>query len=191
MPKLRTAILAGGATLLFAGAAVAATAQFHTMSVNLPDGSVAHITYAGDVAPKVAVDEADAQAAAYADPFAAMDRDFARVSAMMEQQRQQMMQQVAAMQRQGQQQGAGQPGQLVVTGNMPAGSSYSYSMVSSSNGKGTCSQTVEWRSDGSGREPQVTRASSGDCGAIKGGEGDKPVPASAPQKAAAVDPRSI
>jgi hypothetical protein len=194
MIKLRTAILAGVGTLLFAGAAVAATAKFHTMSVDLPDGSVAHITYAGDVAPKVAIDAANAQDqqdgpddAVANDPFAAMDQDFARVSAMMAHQQQQMTQQVAAMQHQG----AGQPGQVVITGNMPAGSSYSYTMVSSSNGKASCSQSVEYRSNGDGKAPMVTRASSGDCGAVKGGEGDKPVPVSAPQQPAPVDPRSI
>jgi len=185
MPKLRTALIAGAATLLFAGVAVAATAKFHTMQVSLPDGSVARITYAGDVAPKVAVEPVDAQAAAYVDPFAAMERDMALV----QQRHAEVMRQIAAMQQQAAAQA--QSGQVVVTGNMPAGSSYSYSMVSSSNGNGSCTQTVEWRSDGSGKQPQVTRASSGDCGAVKGGEGDKPVPASAPRKAAPVDPRSI
>jgi hypothetical protein len=182
-------MIAGAATLLFAGAAVAATAELHTMQVNLPDGSVAQITYVGDTAPKVAIEPVDGQAAAYLDPFAAMDRDFARMSAMMEAQRQQAMQQVAAMQ---QQAAAGaQPGKVFIAGTMPQGTSYSYTVVSSSNGQGSCTQSVELRSDGAGKEPQVTRASSGDCGAAKSGEGDKPVPVSAPQKAAPVDPRSI
>lgn len=189
MPKLRTALIAGAASLLFAGAAVAATAKFHTMSVNLPDGSVAHITYAGDVAPQVAVQAPDAQAIAYTDPFAAMDREFARISAMMEQQQLEAMRQAATMQQQAT--AGGKPGQFLVTGTMPAGSSYSYTVISSSSGNGTCTQSVEWRSTGEGKEPQVTRASSGDCGAVKAGEGDKPVPASAPQRAAPVDPRSI
>lgn len=190
MPKLRTAMIAGAATLLFAGVAVAATANLHTMQVSLPDGSVAQITYVGDTAPKVAIAPVDAQAAASADPFAAMDRDFARVSAMMAAQHQQAMQQVAAMQQQAAAAGA-QPGKVFIAGTMPQGSSYSYSVVSSSNGRGSCTQSVEWRSDGAGKEPQVTRASSGDCGAAKSGEGDKPVPVSAPQKAQPVDPRSI
>lgn len=193
MPKLRTAVLAGAATVLFAGAAAAATAKFHTMSVDLPDGSVAHIQYVGDVAPKVSVEPVDARQVAFLDPFAAMDRQFAdlqRVSAMMERQHAEMMRQLATAQAQAT--AAARPGgQFVVTGNMPAGSSYQYTIVSSSSGKGTCTQTVEWRSDGAGKQPQVTRASSGDCGAVKGGEGDKVVPVSAPAKAAPVDPRSI
>ena len=97
---------------------------------------------------------------------------------------------MGAMQRQAPA-GSGSAGHVVVTGNMPAGSSYSYTMVSSSDGKASCTQTVEWRSDGSGKAPQVTRASSGDCGTAKAGEGDQVVPVSAPAKAAPVDPRSI
>jgi hypothetical protein len=188
MPKLRTVAIVGAATLLFAGAAVAATAKVKTMQVSLPDGSIANITYVGDVAPKVAIEPVDVQAA-YADPFAAMERDFARVSAMMEAQHRQAMEQIAAMQQQAAV--SAQPGKVFIAGTMPRGSSYSYTMVSSSNGQGSCTQTVEWRSDGAGKEPQVRRASSGDCGAAKSGEGDKPVPASVSQKAAPVDPRSI
>jgi hypothetical protein len=184
MSKLRTAVLAGGATLLFAGAAAAATAEFHTMNVALPDGSVAHISYQGEVAPQVTVEPVDARALAYVDPFAAMEREMA----LIEQRHADMMRQVAAMQRQAA--AGGQPGQIVVTGNMPAGTSYSYTMVSSSTGSGSCTQTVEWRSDGSGKAPQVTRASSGDCSAVKRGEG-KAIPVSTPAKPAPVDPRSI
>lgn len=178
MPKLRTAVLAGVASLAFAGAAVAATAGLHTMTVDLPDGSVAHVTYAGDVPPRIAIEPVDVRAVAY-DPFLAMDREFVRVSALLAQQRQDMVRQAAAMQQQ------------AVVGSVPAGSSYSYTMVSTSSGKGACTQTVEWRSTGAGQAPQVTRASSGDCGAARSGEGDKPVPVSAPAKPAPVDPRSI
>jgi hypothetical protein len=189
MPKLRTAVIAGAATLLFAGAAIAATTNLHTMRVSLPDGSVAQITYVGDTAPKIAIEPVDALPAAFAEPFAAMDRDFARVSAIMEAQRQQAMQQVVALQRQAAV--GAQPGKVFVPGAVPAGGSYSYTVVSSSDGQGSCTQSVEWRSDGTGKQPLVTRASSGDCGAAKGGEGNKPVPVAAPQKAAPVDPRSI
>jgi hypothetical protein len=182
MPKLRTVVIAGAATLLFAGAAVAATAKVKTMQVSLPDGSIANITYVGDVAPKVVFEPVDVQAA-YSDTFAAMERDFARVSAIMEAQHRQAMQQQVAV--------SAQPGKVFIAGTMPRGSSYSYTMVSSSNGQGSCTQTVEWRSEGVGKEPQVRRASSGDCGAAKNGEGDKPVPASVSQNAASVDPRSI
>jgi hypothetical protein len=189
MRKLRTVVLAGAAALLCAGVAVAATTEFHSISVNLPDGGIAHIEYAGDVAPRVAIAPAAARDAA--DSMFAMDPDFARISAMMARQQQEMMRQVAALRNQAAAGAQGQAGQFVVTGNMPAGSSYQYTMVSSSSGNGSCTQSIEWRSDGANKQPQVTRASSGDCGAVQGGEGSKPVPASAGQQAAVADGRTI
>ena len=89
----RTTILAGGAALLLAGTAAYAAEKLHTMNVSLPDGSVAQIEYAGDVAPKVAVRPADAVPIAFVDPFAELDR----MAAYMEVQHRAMMQQVAAM----------------------------------------------------------------------------------------------
>jgi len=178
MPKLRTILIAGGASLLFAGAAFAAAERLHTMHVNLPDGSVAHITYVGDSAPKVAIDPAEARRAVAYDPFAEMDRQMAALE-----------QQVAEMQRAAAASGA-QPGQVLVSGNLPAGSSYSVTTVSTSNGKSSCTQTVEYRSDGKGAAPRITRASSGDCDAVK--MNTEPVPASAPAPATPrPDPRSI
>lgn len=188
MLKLRTAVLAGGVSFLFAGAAFAAADKLHTMKVDLPDGSVARITYAGDVAPKVAIDPIEARRVVAYDPFAAMEREMA----VMQQRHAQMMRQVAEMQQAAAASGAqAQPGQVLVSGNLPAGSSYSYTVVSSSNGGSGCTQTVEWRSDGSSAQPKVTRASSGDCDAVR--MNDKPVPVSAPAKDAPVrhDPRSI
>jgi hypothetical protein len=186
MPKLRTVALAGGVSLLFAGAAFAAAEKLHTMKVDLPDGSVAHITYAGDVAPKVAVEPGDARQMVAYDPFAAMDREMA----VMEQRHAQIMQQVAEMQRAAASGQAAQPGQVLISGNLPTGSSYSYTMVSSANGKTACTQTVEYRSDGSSAEPKVTHASSGDCDAVK--MNDKPVTVSAPKEAPVRhDPLSI
>ena len=184
--KLRTLVLAGAASVVVAGAALAATGKLKTMQVDLHDGSVAQIEYVGDVAPKVVLLPAP-QAAPVLDPFAELDR----MTAQMEQQHAMMMQQMAALQQHAAS-GSGQPGQVVVTGNMPAGSSYQYTVVSTSNGKGgSCTQTIEWNSDGSTKEPQVTRASSGDCDAVK--PNDKPVPAAAPQAEPAkpFDPRTI
>lgn len=186
MSKLRTAVLAGGASFLFAGAAFAAAEKLHTMQVDLPDGSVAHVTYAGDVAPKVSVEPVEARRVVVYDPFAAMEREMAA----MRHRHAQMMRQVAEMQAAAAH-GRTQPGQVLVSGNLPAGSSYSYTVVSSSNGKTNCTQTVQWTSDGSGAEPKVVRANSGDCDAVK--MNDKPVPVSAAPKEAPVkhDPRSI
>lgn len=144
----RTTILAGGAALLLAGTAAAAAEKLRTMNVALPDGSVAQIHYSGDVAPQVSVQPVDAVPVVYVDPFA----EFEQLAAYMEAQQQAMMQQVAAMQ-----QAAAQGG----TAALPAGVHYTY--VSSTTDANGCTQTVQYRSDGSGAQPQVTRASAGAC----------------------------
>jgi hypothetical protein len=160
----RTTILAGGAALLLAGTAAAAAEKLHTMNVALPDGSVAQIHYSGDVAPQVSVQPVDAVPVAYVDPFA----EFEQLAAYMEAQQQAMMQQVAAMQ-----QAAAQGG----TAALPAGVHYTY--VSSTMDANGCTQTVQYSSDGSGAQPQVTRTSAGAC--------DKAV-SDAPVTASAVKP---
>jgi hypothetical protein len=176
--KLRTTLLAGGLLCLAAGGAAFAASKMKTETVDLGNGSVAQVQYVGDVAPKVTVVPAEAQAVAESDPFARMDAMFAQ----MEAQRQQVMQQVAEMQRQAAASGAQAnqgSGQVMVSTNVPAGGTYHYTVVTStsSNGK-SCTQTVEYSSDGKSAEPKMTRASSGDCDAVK--PNDKPVPASAP-----------
>jgi len=180
MPSIRTLVLAGAATFLFAGAAVAATSNLHTMSVDLPDGSVAKIRYAGDVAPKIEIQPVEMREAAQSDQFeAAMFPElihFDRIAAMLDAQSQEMMTRIAAMEREAA--SAVAPGGLMVSDKLPAGTSVSYSFTSFSNGRTGCTQSVEWRSDGSGAAPKVTRASSGDCDAAA--KGDKAVPASTP-----------
>ena len=44
------------AAAAIAGTAIAANSETHVMNVSLPDGSVAHVQYVGDVAPKVTVE---------------------------------------------------------------------------------------------------------------------------------------
>jgi hypothetical protein len=151
----RPTILAGGAALLLAGTAAAAAEKLHTMNVALPDGSVAQIEYTGDVAPKVSVQPLDAIPVAFVDPFAELDR----VAAYMEAQHAAMMQQVAQLERAAAQSGA--PGQMTLVGNLPAGAHYTF--VSSTTDASGCTQTVEYSSDGSGAQPQVTRTSAGSC----------------------------
>ena len=165
----RTTILAGGAALLLAGTAAAAAEKLHTMHVALPDGSVAQIEYAGDVAPRVAVQPVEAVPVAYADPFAELDR----MAAYMEAQHQAMMQQVAAMEQAAAKDGA-TPGQLTVVGDLPAGTHFTY--VSSSTDANGCTQTVQYSSDGSSAQPKVTRTSAGSCDKATS---DAPVAASA------------
>lgn len=187
MRKLPATLLAVAGLALAAGVAQAAE-RMRTMEVALPDGSVAQIEYAGKVAPRVEVLPAEARvpadtgAIAY-DPFAEMDR----ISAMMEARHAQMMRQVAEMQQRvhaAAAEGKAAPGQVVVTGNLPAGTSYSYTMVSTSSGANGCTQTVEYSSDGSSAEPKITRTSSGDCSAVE----KNPAPVEAPAPARPEEP---
>ena len=153
----RTTILAGGAALLLAGTAAAAAEKLHTMNVALPDGSVAQIEYTGDVAPRISVQPVDAIPVAFVDPFAELDR----MAAYMEAQHAAMMQQVAAVEKAAAADGSGAPGQMTLVGNLPAGTHFSY--VSSTTDANGCTQTVQYSSDGSGAQPQVTRTSAGSC----------------------------
>jgi hypothetical protein len=178
MRKLHAALLAAGGLALAAGAAHAA-GKLNTMNVALPDGTVAQIAYEGNVPPQVSV-----VPAAAADPFAEMER----ISAIMQARHEAMMRQVAEMQQQAEQQvlaaqrsgaGAGQAGQVAVSTNLPAGS-YSYTMVSTTTSGNGCTQTVEWRSDGSAQEPRVTKTSAGDCTAVH--KNAPAIPAAAPAR---------
>ena len=177
MRKLRTALLAGAGALLVAGAAVAAE-KYHVMNVALPDSSVAQIQYQGEVAPRVVLADAPVQRIVLADPFADMDRMFAT----MEMQHQQMMRQVAQMQAQMEDAVKQAQSQTraasVTTGAAPANGVVQYSFVSTTSSDG-CTTSVRWSSDGSGAQPQVYKASSGNCAAKA--EDAKPTKASAPR----------
>lgn len=181
MRLTKATLLIGGVVLLASGAAMVATSKYRTMNVAMPDGSVAHIQYVGDVAPKIEVQPAQSGGIAFVDPVAFVGfpafADMARMSAAMESQQQAMMRQIAQMEHVA---ASAKPGQVLVSGKMPAGSSFQYTVVSSTNGNATCTRTTEWRSDGSNARPKVTQTSAGDCDAVQQGEGSKPVPASAP-----------
>lgn len=160
MRHARKAILAGAAALLVGSAAVAATAELHHMNVRLPSGAIAQIEYVGDVAPKVRIAQPAVQRVAVIDPFVQVDQ----VMASMEARHRAMIAQLAALQKAAAVQAPAEPGQqLVVAGNAPAGGHYSMVSVSSTTDANGCTHTVEYRSDGKSRKPQVTRTSAGSC----------------------------
>ena len=191
MRKLRTALIAGAVTLGVTGAAVAAAERVHVMKVDLPDGGVAQIHYIGDVAPSIRVVDAQSGPArivmpagfaalgldqvAADDPFAQMDM----MMAQMEQRHHAMMQQFAQMEQAAmaaQANGPSSPSTVqVAQGALPQGSVVQYSFYSTTSGQNGCTQTVEWRSDGSAKEPQVVRASSGNCDGVE--RSSEPIPA--------------
>jgi hypothetical protein len=159
MRKAYGLVLAGlGAAI--AGAAVAASRDFHIMNVPLPDGSTARVEYVGNVAPKVTVVPAPIGA------FGMFDRGMSD----MQRQIDAMMRQVNAMAKAPV---AGVPGfNVAAYGNAPAGSQ-SVTVVSTSNGAKTCTRTTEVTSQGAGKPPKVVTNVSGDCGSV---------PAPTPQK---------
>jgi len=186
MRRAHTVILAGAAALLVGTAAVAATAELHHMNVRLPDGSVAQIEYAGDVAPKVTIAPSAARRVAMVDPFAQMDQ----MMASMEARHRAMIAQMAAMEDAAARAPAPPlaPGeQLVDAGDAPQGSGYSMVSVSSSTDANGCTRTVETHSNGSGA-PQVTRTNSGTCDKAAPEADRKPAPGKAAKPAAAPAP---
>ena len=121
-----------------------------------------------------------------ADPFAAFGdpvfADLDRMAAMMAQQHQQMMQHVAQMQAQmedAMRQAQSHTRTVAATSGSaaPADGIVQYSFVSSTDANG-CTTSVQWRSDGSGAQPQVQKISSGTCDAKP--EAVKPTKTAAP-----------
>jgi hypothetical protein len=154
--KLPMVAFAGAAAAALAGTAIAANQKMHRMDVPLPDGSVVHVEYVGDVAPKVSVAPLEPgglwATTAFPD-FGNFDRMFEQID--------QQMRQVEQLARQP----AGNPGLNIASyGSLPAGMS-SVSVVSTSNGGVTCTRTTEVVSQGAGKPPKVTTNVSGNCGA--------------------------
>lgn len=188
MPLSKKVILAGAAALAIAGAAVAATPAKHVMNVALPDGSTAHIEYVGNVAPKVTI--APGPFAPFSVGWAPMAMpDFSRIDkimADMERQRAAIMQQVQQMHR-----GIGIPTATIASygniPNLPAGAN-SISVVSVSNGGGTCTRTTRVTSEGPGKAPKVDSSLSGNCSASAApAPGPQAKPTAAPRSSAPID----
>lgn len=158
MRKLPTFAI-GVAAVMLAGTAIAAAPKIHKMDVPLPDGSVAHIEYVGDVAPKVTVAPrpmADA-AGSWAMPlpsFAGFDRLFEQ----MQRRSQEMMRRAQDMSRHA----PGAAPYIASYGNIPAGQT-STTVVSVSNNGQTCTRTTQVVSQGQGKAPKVTTNVTGQC----------------------------
>ncbi|WP_159980825.1 MULTISPECIES: hypothetical protein [unclassified Novosphingobium] len=179
MPQKKYLLGAAALALLGAGVAEAATARLHTMNVEAPDGSVVHVQYTGEVAPRVRVVPADAVTPAdmpmMGDPFAHMDQ----ISAMMDAQVNAMMQRAALMQQQAAANGnaAGAPG-FTAASDTPQGMQMTY--YSTSTDANGCTRSVSYNSDGSGEAPKMTQAASDGCDAARPGSQAIPAKAEVP-----------
>src|SRR5438045_2581686 len=163
MMKLGAILVAGAAAAIAGTALAAATSNSHVMNVSLPDGSVAHVEYVGNVPPKVTVAPTPLARDAWMSglpSFAGFDRMFEQMDRQMRE-IEQMAQPIGT---QGMVAGVA-PGMNVASyGNLPAGAD-SVSVVSVSNGASSCTRTTEVVSQGSGKPPKVTTNVSGNCGA--------------------------
>ncbi|MFA7603762.1 MAG: hypothetical protein WCY29_12205 [Novosphingobium sp.] len=148
-PKPRITCLAGATALLLAEAAGAKPLEWRTMSVDLPDGSVAQIRYVGDVPPRVSVSipvvQGEAAAEAVEEAYGGLPRARRVVRAP-----------PAAPA------APPAPPQFVVGRDMPRGSTYEYTLITTNPDGKVCTQRTEWRSRGPGREPEVRRGDTGD-----------------------------
>jgi hypothetical protein len=188
MRNLTKFLIAGTGALAIGGVAIAASNPNHVMNVVMPDGSVAHIHYVGDVAPKVVVapDEAAMPVAFMAaDPFAIMDR----ISYEMDRRMDAMMQQASLMANAA----PAASGQLseAALKSLPAGTvSYSFTSYSSGNG-GSCSQSVQVTSLGQNQAPKVVKQSQGDCSAMNSRKATPAVQQAKPAAAPVLTPASL
>lgn len=150
---------AGLAAAVLAGTALAAAPTTHVMNVPLPDGSVARVEYAGDVAPKITIaahSPADV-AQAWSAPFPSF-AGFDQIIREMNSRTEQMIRQAEAAAHQT----AGAAPSIASYANLPAGET-STTIVSVSNGGATCTRTTEIVSQGRGKPPKVTSNVTGQC----------------------------
>lgn len=190
MPRVHAALFAGAAVLA-AGTASAATGQWHTTTVDLPDGSVAEIQYLGEVPPRVTVSMPVVQDD-QADEIAEYEEDDALPAAT----RARRVVQARPQPRPA----APYPAapQFIVAGDVPKGSTYEYTLITTGLDGRVCAQRTEWRSRGKGKEPEIRRSDTGEgCAATSGGGPAMPasVPVPAPPiprpKIVPVDPDAI
>jgi hypothetical protein len=163
---LRKAYLAATALVAvagFAGLAAAQSSHSHVLNLRLPDGSVEQIRYQGDQVPQIRLETqpmAFAVLSPIADDFAPL-AELQQISAAMDRQAAALLQQAEA----GPMMSAfGANGPMAVDfARLPPGAS-GFSMVSTSTGNGVCTRSVQYRSLGDGKAPQVVTHTSGDCG---------------------------
>ncbi|WP_129793405.1 hypothetical protein [Sphingosinicella sp. CPCC 101087] len=165
MRLTRKAALAGLASFALAGTALAAESapRFHTMEVSLPNGSVAHIRYSGDVAPRVTIARAPAPrwfAPAWGfrafdpAPFAMLDR----IAMEMNRRAAEMMRLIALA----------PPAPVHAAPRLAAGTSLpagfvGYRIVSHATRNGQCTRSWVMTREAPGQAPKMFTEASGNC----------------------------
>lgn len=155
MKLLSSLLLAAGIGITGTAGALAAGEQIHQMTVKLPAGGVAHVTYTGDKAPKVVIDQNGATPAAFRnDPAFAM---LARMQA-------DMNRQMRAMQAMFNDPMLWQRPELdnAILNGAPVGANDAFN-ISTAKGGSYCMQSVQITRNGNGK-PKVVRRTEGNCG---------------------------
>ncbi|GAC1043547.1 hypothetical protein [Rhizobium sp. No.120] len=184
MQTLRNTLLIGAGLIAASGLAGQAFAQqkqsiqMHQMTVRLPDGSLEMIRYSGNRPPVVTFPgDPDAAFITAFDPFgdASSFAEMERISAAMDRETAAMLDNIRLSARSPD---VSDNLMKVDLSGLPMGAK-GYTMISTTSGKGTCTQTMEYFSSGRGK-PQVKTTSSGNCGALQGSTA-KPARAVSPQ----------
>ena len=160
MRKLPKAVLAGMACLVVAGTAVAASRDMHSMNVSMPDGTVAHILYHGDVAPRVSLDPARTEMPVLKGfdwPLTSFDR----LSAELDRQATIMFRQAADLSKAPWRDGGTLQNPASISS--PHGALMEYYESTTTTSDGSCTRTVQMTSNGPNRAPKVNASVSGNC----------------------------
>lgn len=173
MRMISKAVLAGIGALALGGTALAAPPDSKVIRVTYPDGSVQHIRYRGNVAPRILIVPVYRPAAPFTHIRQEMIR-FDRMMAEMDQRMSLMMRQAAQL---AQSQAAANESLRLVAGERLPPGTVRYSFVSTTSGGKTCSRSVRVIATDPDQPARVERTSSGDCAAL--GESDSGVPADA------------
>ena len=170
MRPVRTLVLAGFAAGMLGGAASAASRGEHVLDVRLPCGSIQHVHYTGDVAPRLVLLPAGRVAFGPADmladagsPLAEMERISAQMNARADAMLAAARMQMAA---------ARVPGSAAIVrsaaGSLPGGMT-SYRVVFTTVNGRTCTRTTGYVPGERGATPRLVNQMSGDgCAAARG-----------------------
>jgi hypothetical protein len=167
MRTIKTAALAGLASLALAAPVAAKSPPLHTLSVALPGGGIEQIRYSGDVPPEVVMLPAPAPVPADFASWPAWP-GFDQIAAIMDRDAMSLLQQVAML--------AQQPvfafdqPLAIDIANLPPGTRW-------------CSESVAITRAGPNAAPQIVRHSAGNCAGAPVGGASAPVQATPPTQA--------
>jgi hypothetical protein len=158
--KLAAFAFAGVAAAALVGTAMAAAPKTHQLDVALPDGSVAHIEYVGEIAPKVRIAPrrfADGRA-----PWALPVMSYGGFERIIDEMNRRMDEMIRGAHSTVRQPTSTAP-YVTSFGKVSPGETAT-TIVTVSNGTGSCTRTTHVESKGKNGAPKVTSNVTGQCG---------------------------